>query len=138
MRGRLIMWSGDGQGYRTPYEHYWIVVSRHETGLDRGDKFGKPPLLVVPLNSYINEEETPIGPSDVKIVSLFGDNKVSIARCGQLRACRRTKKIKGYDGPGISDELLTEIDSRLVEVLGLEDHVNSLIKKALAEHGVNL
>ena len=33
MRGRLIMWGGDGQGYATPYKHYWIVVSRHESCL---------------------------------------------------------------------------------------------------------
>jgi len=132
------MWGGDGQGYNTPYPHYWIIVSRNETGWDKGDKHGKPPLLVVPLNSYISEEETPVGPSDVLVPSLLEDGKTSIARCGQLRAYRHRKKMKPYTGPGIGDELLKEIDSKLIQVLGLEDHVDALIKEALIAHGVNI
>ncbi len=137
----MIKWGGDGQGFNTPYKHYWIIVSRDEIGWADDDKYGRPPLLVVPLNSYVSEEETPVGPSDILItdkskIPLLG-GKPSIVRCGQLRACRRTKKID-FGRRYVGEELMAEIDRKLIEVLGLEDHVSSLIKDALAKHGVNL
>lgn len=131
------MWGSDGQTYNTPYPHYWIIVSRDEIGwANPGEKFGKPPLLVVPLNSYV-EGETPVGPSDIlineesKIPFPLPTGKPTIVRCGQLRACPRRKKIAAYNGPGVSDELLAEIDKKLVEVLGLEEYIESRIKQAL-------
>ena len=145
MRGRLIMWGGDGQGYATPYKHYWIVVSRHETAWATPHrKYGRPPLLVVPLNSFENETDTPIGPSDLPILDEsefpFPLGKPTVVRCGHVRALLRrgNERIEGFDGPAVTEELMAAIDTKLVEVFGLEDHVQLRINEALQAHGMKL
>jgi len=129
------MWQGDGQGYGTPYEHYWIIVSRTETSLSKGGKHGPPPLLVVPMNS---PDEDGISPSDVEVKGLLEKDKTSIIRCGQLRAFRRTKKLKLYDGPYVSDPVMNLVDEALVHALELDAHIQKVVKEALRAHGVNI
>ncbi len=137
--GRIIKWGGDGIGYTTPFKHYWIIVSRDDIGFEYLSSPSQPhlqPLLVVPMNSYIDPKKTPVGASDILIEdeSRFKfplDGGPTIVRCGQLRTCRSRKssKIEHHHGVSVCDELLKEIDEKLVQVLGLEDYIERLVKE---------
>jgi hypothetical protein len=135
MRGRMVSWQGDGQGYGTPYEHYWIIVSRSETSLSKGGKHGPPPLLVVPINSYDKDNRSP---SDVEVKGLLEEGRLSVIRCGQLRALRRMKKLKLYEGCAVNASVMELVDEALVHALDLDVHIQKLIKAALQAHGVNV
>lgn len=131
-RSRMIMWA-DGRAYKAP--HYWIIVSRDAIGLEpktNDSKVFRPPLLVVPINSYV-AGVTEIGPSDVIVEEgLFLEGHANVIRCGYLGYYpRMNKPVTFYEGAGVPDKIMNKVDEKLVEVLELTDYIERLVKERM-------
>jgi hypothetical protein len=124
MRGRVIFWNPkDAVGTEmkppaTGRAHRWVLVCRNVITLSM-------PVIAVPMNTFRSESDVGASDIDVNDEAEWPTGIHVVIRCGLLRAIDRSVRNVSFFNQDnastfVGDSLMTKIEAKLIEVLGMD------------------